>query len=41
MSRCPFSGAELRGKCTSKIFDLSKTQVKFLKIQVQRFQHVC
>jgi len=39
-SRCPFSGAELRGKVHLKSFDLSKILVKFLKIRVQRFKYV-
>jgi len=41
MSRCPFSGVELRGKCTPKSFGLLKIRVKILKIRVQRFRHVC
>jgi len=41
MSRCPFNGAELRGKCTPKTIDMSKIRAKFLKIRVQRFRHVC
>jgi len=41
MSRCPFSGADLRGKCTPKTCYLSKMPVKFLKIRVKRFRHIC
>jgi len=41
MSRCPFSSVELRGKSTPKSFDLQKIRVKFLKIRVQKFRHVC
>ena len=41
MSPCPFSSVELRGKSTPKSFDLQKIRVKFLKIRVQRFRHVC
>ena len=41
MSRCPFSGVELRGKAHLQKFDLSKIRVKFLKIREQRFRHIC
>jgi len=41
MSRWPFSGVELKGKVHLQKFDLSKIRVKFLKIRVQRFRHIC
>jgi len=41
MSRCPFSGVELRAQVLPKSFDLLKIWVKILKIRVQRFRHTC